>query len=187
LASRLEVEVKIPLGCEELEALKARLERSGARVEGPIVEEDVYLLHPCRDTLSRDEAIRVRLAGDNVRLAYKGPRLGGGEVKARLEIEVETEPGILDLFRALGFREGLRVRKRRIYAWLERALVTLDEVDGLGCFVEVESLSGDTRDVEDAIDILGLAGRPRVTESYASMLARRLGLPYQDRDKDGNT
>ncbi len=170
----MEIEVKVPVDCGEVGGLLERLKELGAAVEGPLREVDIYLLHPCRDVVARDEAVRVRLSGGRARLTYKGPRVGEG-VKARLEVEADTEPRVLEVLEALGFREGLRVVKSRYYARLGRALVTLDKVEGLGCFVEVESLRSDPRDLEEAIGALGLAGRPLVTESYASMLAKRLG------------
>ena len=172
--ARLEVEVKVPVDCGELDAIRERLRGLGARLEGPVREEDIYLLHPCRDVVARDEAIRVRLAGGRVKLTYKGPRIPG-RVKSREEVEVETGPGILELLGALGFREGLRVVKERVYASLPSATVTLDRVEGLGCYVEVESAHGDPGEVEEALRILGLEGRPRLTESYAALLAARRG------------
>ncbi len=171
----LEVEVKIPVDCGELNSILERLRGLGARVEGPLREEDVYLQHPCRDVIARDEAVRVRLSRGRARLTYKGPRIPRGDVKARIEVEAEASPEILEVLEALGFREALRVVKERIYASLPSASVTLDRVEGLGCFVEVEASTGDPREVEEALRLLGLDGRPRVTESYASMLAGRRG------------
>jgi adenylate cyclase class 2 len=177
--ARLEVEVKVPVDCSELRALKEKLERLGARIEGPIREEDIYLNHPCRDVVATDEAIRVRFSPEGVKVAYKGPRRGGTNVKARFEIEEKAGPGILEFLKALGFTEALRVVKERVYASLPDALVTLDKVEGLGCFVEVESRHGLEEEVERVIKILGLEDRPLLVESYASMLASRK-LPLGD-------
>ncbi len=180
MARRLEVEVKVPLDCNELPRIEKRLRSLGAHTEGPVVEEDIYMLHPCRDVVARDEAIRLRITAKGARLAYKGPRRGGGSAKSRVEIEVDVDPAIIDVLEALGFREGLRVVKRRIYATLPQALVTMDRVEELGCFVEVESIHGDEAEVNDALRLLGLDDRPRITESYASMLARQRRLPYSE-------
>ena len=180
MARRLEVEVKVPVDCNELARVEERLKSLGARIEGPVVEEDIYMLHPCRDVVARDEAIRLRITAKGARLAYKGPRRGGGSTKSRVEIEVDVDPAIISVLEALGFREGLRVMKRRIYAMLPRALVTIDRVEELGCFIEVESAHGAEIEVEEALKLLGLDKRPRITESYASMLAKRRGLPYSE-------
>jgi adenylate cyclase class 2 len=171
--TRIEVEVKIPVDCGELQVIKERLRRLGARLEGPLREEDIYLNHPCRDVIATDEAIRVRLSPEGVKVAYKGPRRGGANVKARLEIEERAGPAILEILKALGFNEALKVVKERVYASLPDALVTLDRVEGLGCFVEVESRHGLEEEVRKVIKLLGLEGRPLLTESYASMLASR--------------
>ena len=182
--AKLEVEVKIPVDCSELSSMKERLKELGAKLEGPIREEDIYFNHPCRDLIASDEAIRIRYASNStgVRIAYKGPRRSGAGVKARREIEEEAGPRIREILEALGFNEALRVVKERVYASLPNVLITLDKVEGLGCFVEVESRRGLEEDVKEAVRVLGLEGRPFITESYASMLASdRLAL----RDPDG--
>jgi len=180
--SRVEVEVKVPVDCGELQVLGERLIALGAKLEGPVREEDIYFNHPCRDVVAGDEAIRVRLSSEGVKVAYKGPRRGGTNVKSRLEIEEWAGPGILEILRALGFSEALRVVKERIYADLRDVLVTIDKVEKLGCFVEIESKHGLGEEVERATRALGLEGRPLLTESYASMLAsRRLSLGDSDR------
>ena len=166
----VEREVKLRVPCEALAGLAGLLESLGARVEGPVEEVDVYYRHPCRDFASTDEALRLRVAGGGARLTYKGPRLSRGPVKERLELEASVEGPLGEILEMLGFREAARVVKRRLYARLDGHTVTLDQVEGLGCFVEVEG-----PDPEALADRLGLGGAEMVEETYLEMVLRARG------------
>ena len=147
----LEVEIKVRLECREIPKLVDKLKSAGASVGEPIEEVDRYFAHPCRDFAVTDEALRLRISPGKAVLTYKGPRVPAGDLKARFEAEIEVKGDIRGLLEGLGFREIAVIRKKRIYADLEGYSVSLDEVDGLGCFMEVESRGGE--------DPVGLARR----------------------------
>jgi len=168
----LEVEVKARA---DPEAVRRRLGELGATPLGVEEQEDVYYEHPCRRMLEADEALRLRLSGSRAELTYKGPRSGDG-AKSRLELtlRVDDPAAARAILERLGFREAIRVRKRREVYRLGRALVSIDEVEGLGAFVEVEGVSE-----AEALDLLErLGAREVVRETYPELLAARgLGNP----------
>jgi adenylate cyclase class 2 len=140
-----EVEMKFPVSDEA--ALEARLAELGATISAPQAERDVYFAHPARDFAHTDEALRVRRKGPANFLTYKGPKLDT-TTKTRHEIDLPLPPdeetaqawtGLLD---ALGFTVAGEVRKSRRKAhvpWQGRRVeVSLDEVERLGTFVELE-------------------------------------------------
>ncbi|MGC9071582.1 MAG: class IV adenylate cyclase [Acidilobus sp.] len=171
--SRLEVEVKLRVDCDGLRDLLGRLSTLG-RLGGPVLERDVYYSHPCRDFSASDEAVRVRYVnGSPCCLTYKGPRQASS-FKSRTEINVGVSGDPEVLLRALGFTRFVEVIKRRYYVDLEKAEVALDEVEGLGCFVEVEAKDSDERSVAEVLSSLGLGGEV-VKETYAEMAVRRIG------------
>ncbi len=116
---------------------------------------DTYLQHPCRDFGQTGEALRVREVNENAVVTFKGPRQPG-TVKIRSEIELPlvggTRVGWMDIWLALGFKIVAQVHKvRRPFAICfhgQNLHVTLDEVERLGKFVEVEGLVKDPRNVE---------------------------------------
>ncbi|MCE4628101.1 MAG: class IV adenylate cyclase [Desulfurococcales archaeon] len=167
----LEIEGKYRVDCAELESIAARAEELGGRFLGARSEEDVYYQHPCRDFASTDEALRLRYVQGRVEsLTYKGPKMPG-RVKARLELILSPLGGPVEqVLERLGFTPVARVVKRRRYYRLGDSLVTLDEVEGLGCFVEVEAPT--TSRVEEVAGSLGLEGPP-IVESYLEMLLAR--------------
>ncbi|GAB6148145.1 class IV adenylate cyclase [Stetteria hydrogenophila] len=165
----LEKEVKYRVDCGLLDALLERLRSLGARLSGPVREEDLYYNHPCRDFASTDEALRVRASRGVRVLTYKGPRLGSGSVKSRLEVEARVEGPVEEILERLGFRPVARVVKERVYAEYGGHVVTLDRVEGLGCYVEVEG-----PDPEGLSRELGVEGE-LVEETYLELLLERMG------------
>lgn len=172
----LEVEAKVAL--DSPDALRARLHDLGAAATPPAVEDDVFFAHPSRDLVACDEMLRLRrLAagqgdGQPFELTFKGPRQTGA-YKARQEHGIRTSDDPTALLRGLGFTPSVRLRKTRQKFRLAALLVTLDHVDGLGWFAEVEALGDDPRSAEAAVHSalreLGLATRPRIDRSYVEL------------------
>ncbi len=182
----IEVEQKFPVA--DLEAMVARLTTLGATL-GPLrVEEDRYYRHPARDFARTDEALRLRRIGAARWITYKGPKLDA-TTKTRREIELPLPAESAgretweDLLEALGFTPVAVVRKTRRKAslFLSGRLieVSLDEVDQVGTFVELEAVT-DAGQIESAkgslaalAQQLGLGGGER--RSYLEMLLERSG------------
>jgi adenylate cyclase class 2 len=141
----LEVEMKFVVdGFSAIEAALATREV----VVGPSRRDaDHYFNAPDRDFARTDEAFRVRTIGQKNFVTYKGPKLDQ-TTKTRLEIEVPLADGELAVadFRRiltlLGYRPVAIVRKTRRVAEFEREgfemQLTLDEVDGVGRYAELE-------------------------------------------------
>lgn len=163
---KYEVEQKFPV--EGFDAVRTRLEDLHARFAAGHEETDTYFNHPQRDFRETDEALRIRRRGQSNRVTYKGPKIDS-TTKTRRELEldlpegVETTAGWVELLETLGFRLVGRVHKRRRkfhVDWQDWTIEgTLDEIDGLGEFVELE-LVVDEGELDDARKAIGgLAAR----------------------------
>lgn len=150
-------EVEIKYHVKNRSELEARLAGLGVVPEATVQQEDVYLVHPCRDFAATGEAFRLRREDESLCFTYKGRRLEG-PTKTREEIEVPVggqEPGsredLVRLLDRLGFRALLAVRKTRtVYRLCREGLalnVALDEAEGLGVFAEVETLANGPDDL----------------------------------------
>lgn len=149
-----EVEVKMRA---DHGAVRARLAERDATLARRVRQVDTYYDAPHRDFAETDEALRLRRetvggSGDDDRegrvadgddtetmITYKGP-LVEAESKTREEFEtavddVGTAEGILG---GLGFSPAATVEKDREFFELDGYTVTLDDVAGVGEFVEVE-------------------------------------------------
>jgi len=171
---KYEVEQKFPVG--GFRSVRAGLERLRARFAPAHEETDVYFNHPSRNFRQTDEALRIRRRDSSNRVTYKGPKVDA-TTKTRRELELalpegeETAIRWIELLEALGFRQVGRVPKRRRrfhvdwQGWDVEG--TLDEIDGLGSFVELELVVED-----DAVD--------RARQAIAA-LAEHLGLSRSER------
>lgn len=124
------------------------------------MHEDIYFQHPCRDFSKTDEALRIRIKRFNGHfegfLTYKGPKVDG-ESKTRKEIEVVISDidTHIDLLRSLGFKDVLTVVKIREKYYAEKGVnIALDEVEGLGKFIEIEKLVMDEKSIEKEVNKL---------------------------------
>ncbi len=181
----LEIEIKYRV--PGFDTMERRLAAWGAAPAAPIEEEDHYFNAPDRDFSRTDEVLRLRRIDAENRITYKGSKrtAGTGSVaKQRTEIEIPFEDGpeavarFRELLTHLGYRPTAVVRKSRRIVRLTRdhfALeVCLDEVEGLGNFVEVEIVAAEEqaaaaeRVLQDVSAALGLtAVEPR---AYLTMV-----------------
>jgi adenylate cyclase class 2 len=136
----------------------AKLRDLHARIHEPMEQADQYFAHPTRDFAKTDEALRLRRIADKNFVTYKGARIDNF-TKTRQELELALRDGdeayrefggLLDV---LGFRPVMTVRKRRIVVecpWQGDVVeVSLDEIDQLGRFVELE-MTSDAQHLETA-------------------------------------
>jgi len=147
------IEVEQKFHVTDRPRLERRLaELPAAQPRASVVQVDCYFAHPSRDFASTDEALRLRRVGELNYITYKGPKLDA-TTKTRREIEIALPNGehsaaeAADLLEALGFRRVAEVRKQRVHValqWQDREVcVSLDEVEGLGSFVELETMASE--------------------------------------------
>ncbi|MFA5181632.1 MAG: class IV adenylate cyclase [Syntrophales bacterium] len=152
----LEIEIKAVLA--DPGTMKELLMQVGA-VAGPVLQErDLYYQHPSRDFGQTNEALRLRVTNGHGRITYKGPRMAG---TAKIRFEAETEIGDYETMKSilerLDFHPAGMVEKKRTVFYLEGATVCLDDVVGLGTFIELEKMGEDKEAIEQ--EIITLAGK----------------------------
>ena len=183
-SSIYEVELKFPL--DDFERIVSQIERLHAERGEPVEQRDLYFAHPQRDFAKTDEALRLRSVGRRNCTTYKGP-IVDSQTKTRREIEILLAEGetaaaeFRELMLLLGFREVRTVVKTRVPFHLEwegrRVELALDDVVGLGTFLEMEIITDEAgRDAaRDSIlrlaDRLGLDNAQR--KSYLCLLLER--------------
>ncbi|MFN3193414.1 MAG: class IV adenylate cyclase [Aureliella sp.] len=151
---------------------------------------DQYFRHPCRDFRETDEAFRLRTVNDDLLVTYKGKRLDS-QVKVRHEIELALvlaeRTQWMQMLVQLGFEPLPEVKKvRAIYrrpdsGAVTEETVTIDQVDELGLFAEVEVVVEGAKGIEAAeIQVQALAQRLGLSEiqplSYLAQLLRKRGI-----------
>lgn len=169
----LEVEGKY--GITDPALIRERLKKAGAECLGSRREEDLYFNAPHRDYAETDEALRIRFDGERWEITYKGPKIALEHAKAREERNIRVDSGedFSELFTLLGFRRSATVVKTRETWRYGTATVTIDDVEGLGDFVEIECIVEDLSDEGGEInrirEMLGI-DTPVIHDSYLEML-----------------
>jgi adenylate cyclase, class 2 len=179
-----EVELKFPIA--DADEMTLQLLARGAHRGGVVKQSDLYFQHPCRDFRQTHEALRLRKTDDGLRITYKGPIIDARtKMRRELELPVGRDTSEFDQFRelltVLGFEPVRGVEKTRaVYdlMWEGRPLeLAVDAVEGLGTFLEIESMAQDSdRDAaRDAIlqlaEKLGLKNPER--RSYLQLLIQQ--------------
>jgi len=192
-----EVEIKVRA---DVDAVRDRLRDAGAERVDARRQRDEYYDAPYRDFAETDEALRVRretplpdgigsgdattdsgdspVPSETTKITYKGPLLDeGSKTRAEHETEVSDAEAAAGVLSGLGFEPAATVVKRREFWAFDGFTVTLDVVDGLGEFVEIERSIADESAIEAvrndalaALDRLGLDGDEQVRTSYLGLL-----------------
>lgn len=179
--SDYEVELKFPLRAGD--DVEERLAALGAVAAADEVQSDRYFAHPVRDFSQTDEALRLRSTPRSNSLTYKGPLLDDA-TKTRQELELDVAAGpdaahvAWAILRAVGFEDVRCVVKRRRpwrLTWEGRPFdVALDDVEGLGRFLEIETMAGAADWTAARDSALRLAARlelhPSERRSYLQLL-----------------
>ncbi|MFW5949284.1 MAG: class IV adenylate cyclase [Halolamina sp.] len=178
-----EVELKVAADHEHVRAALADAE---ATPVDHVRQVDTYYDAPHREFGETDEALRLRRetdlddgepTGATTKMTYKGP-LVEDVSKTREEFETtvddgEAAAGILD---GLGFTPAATVEKERERFSLDDYTVTLDSVEGLGAFVEVEGAAAEAEiervraGAQALLRELGLDPDEQIRRSYLGLL-----------------
>jgi adenylate cyclase class 2 len=169
-----EVEQKFPVTGDPQPLLQRISDLGGIRTE-TLFQQDLYFNHPVRDFAVTDEALRIRTIDQRNFVTFKGPKLDP-RVKTRQEIEIPLGDGLQTaddfgkMLLQLGFRAVHPVRKQRTIwklHWQNRDWeLAWDEVEGLGTFLEIETITSEQSELSTLQDLLlSLAARLNLQDS----------------------
>lgn len=188
----IEVEVKIPVA--SLNQVHDALTELGARETKSEYQVDDYYDHPCRQFSLTDEALRLRtrihgkVSDESLdpsyprsELTYKGKKI---DRLSKTRLELSTGISDSDAFKSilieLGFNYVASIKKNRKYFALDGFTVSIDEVEELGVFAELELvvLSEDqiqpTREtIFELARKMGLDPAESTRKSYLELLLER--------------
>lgn len=167
----IETEVKIRLTKKEFDKIK-KLARQLSRSHQEVVHEDVLLDHPKLKLKKNGFALRLRKQDDDYILTWKGKTKKSKKYKMREEIETKIGNGknLVGILSKLGFRQNLKMHKKRHFFGINNCKICIDQVAQLGFFIEIE---GNKNEIEKIAKNLGLANHKRITIGYAELLEER--------------
>lgn len=180
----IEVEVKLPIANHE-ELAKKLVDKGFALIQ-KVRETDTYYTSHFHDMRKLDEALRVReielLDGDEIKkkesvITYKGAKLDSVSMaRKELETGIEDASVLKQILESIGFFSVPSVKKIRCSYECGRMHACLDEVTGLGYYLELEIIDKENqhdealREIEDMLNALGYGMEDTTRNSYLSML-----------------
>ena len=189
-----EVEMKLRA---EHDQIREQLTAMDADHIGGVTQEDTYYDAPDREFAETDEAFRVRRETDHgedgddadvaadtggdgrVLLTYKGPLVDDtSKTREEAETRVAEEAQLRAILAGLGYEPAATVHKQRDRYEVGGCRVTLDRVDEVGEFVEVEhhdpvaetDIEAAREAVTDLLVELGLDPEESIQTSYLGLV-----------------
>lgn len=183
--AQFEIEIKLPL--KNLKETLEILTDQGFHETAEIREEDTYFNSVYHDVKKRDEALRIRTSTDcrsgvsKTQINFKEPKLDKISMsRMELETEVSDAEVLKSILVHLDFFTVASVMKTRKYLNRGRFTACLDQVEGLGAFLELEVIAEQESErkkilskMEDLLAILGYHMSDTVQTSYLSMLQKK--------------
>ncbi|MEM1626312.1 MAG: class IV adenylate cyclase [Sulfolobaceae archaeon] len=138
----IESEIKIKINSPELSILEEEFKKN-FKYLGEEIQEDIYYNSIYRDFKVTDEALRLRIINDSIiELTYKGPKISSrSKVREEITCRISDYKAIDKILEKIGFYKVIRIKKIRKNFKKENFLISLDYVEGLGSFLEVEGIS----------------------------------------------
>lgn len=158
MSKNIEVELKFKL--LNAEAVVSFL-TSNAEFKYKSFQHDIYYNAPHRDFLEDQanisEWLRIRVEKDKAQINYKDWQPHDNSVKTHCkeyETDVQSYEQLSLILDALNFKKLIEVKKTR-RAWLYKDVeVSIDEVEGLGQYLEVEYKGNDLESIEQIREFL---------------------------------
>ena len=175
-------EIELKLAVADHDAVRSAVEREGGQYLGTFEQTDQFYDSPQGRLRQAGCGLRIRqirqVDGPGGRIdprpevTFKGPRRLDAKAKIRPEYQTRLDDAeaMARVFEACGLELFAVVGKTRSSFRLGGCMVELDELAGVGRFVEIEGASEEA--VFEIRDRLGLTGEP-IHESYLAMVLRR--------------
>lgn len=142
-------------------------------------QSDTIYVQDLSDVESKEGAIYLRVRKDNDKVEMNLKKQSAkSEESQEIEFEVSGYELANDFLRTLGYKKWVEVNKKRRYAKIGNISVCMDEVERLGCFIELEILADekDGKDYEKELmnmaANMGIDTKRRVSSHYDTMISK---------------
>ncbi len=173
---RKEIEVKVKVS--NIQDIKSRLENIGCIFSEPIKQNDTtftnfddadYVKFTCDNNF-----LRIRETKDNIYFTLKRPQSNELDCVEK-EVIINSSEEMRDIIYLLGYHEVVKINKIRTKTNFQDMEICLDEVEGLGSFIEAEKIVDDDADIVQQeifnfLKTLGVDEKDRVMNGYDTLL-----------------
>lgn len=153
------IEVEVKAHVKGFNDIISKLDQIGATKSDTEHQIDTYFNNlMLRDFQKTDEALRIRNTTINneksmIILTYKGAKIDStSKTRKEIEVEITEANNMSSILENLGFKKVADVEKMRVSYLLDEYIITLDEVNDVGKFVEIEKDINEDQDFEDTLN-----------------------------------
>jgi adenylate cyclase class 2 len=169
-------EIEAKLKVDSLGPIEEKLRELGGSFGGQRFQRDYYFDDSESRMIKSDKCLRLRYQkagnGQKVFVTFKGPRQAGQyKTRRQIESEVGDAEAVEKLFLELGYEKSEVVEKIRRLWQFGGCQIGLDDVKGLGNFVEIEG--PDEQIIAKVQQQMGLADSQHVKDSYATLIREK--------------
>lgn len=171
------VEIEVKAKVKNFEILTSRLQEIGCFLSKPVSQND-YIYNQKGINLEKGNhntpVLRIREQEGKIFFNLKKDRSNELDCIEK-EIEVNNANILKDIIELLGFEKTVEVHKKRQKGNYKNYEICLDEVDGLGSFIEVEKISEENgekaqNELFTFLKSLGIEDGDRILKGYDTML-----------------
>ncbi len=179
----MEIEVKAKVA--DLISLRGALEELGCTFFAPVVQDDTVFVRTVgtiEEYLCNSVFLRVRIQNDGtVLLTAKKATTQSAEnlVKTEYEVVVNSADEVCSLLELAGFQRSVHVRKTRQKSHYGAYEICLDDIDGLGSFIELEQIAEEhaaeniQREMFAFLGSLGISPEDQVKKGYDILMLEK--------------
>jgi len=181
----MEIEVKARLTDEK--SILSELKKLGCSFSEPVTQIDTVYAQKTGtvdDFLSSGAYFRIRVQnGSKVMLTAKKPKAKTGHeslVKREHEVVVDSAEEALGILELMGLKEAVRLEKSRRTASYKDYEICIDEIRGLGAFIELEKIGKESEAVKTQEEMLrflrdiGVSEEAIVKKGYDILMLEQL-------------
>ncbi len=180
LLTLMEQEIRIKIA--DIDSVKNLLESKGAELLSFKEQEDMYFGNKdIYKKLGRSFMLRIRNSGGEYELAFKGATGKDGIYEEhQIKVNKDYADELKIIIERSGFEHIITVNKKRHSYRYMKAEIELDQIDGLGDFVEIEIISDEAKDEElkSITADLGFDKNEIIRKGYVTMLLAKNNSPY---------
>lgn len=171
-----EIEVKAKVN--NLDDLILNIKNLGCELSESIIQEDKIFLPigvKIKESLKGKIILRIRKSNSKIILTLK-KQLENELDNIEIEVVVDDFSKMEDILKYMNYHVVVEVKKKRRKAKYNDLEICVDEVEGLGSFVEVEKMSesGDSSKIQEELfqflESLGIKREDRVFQGYDTLV-----------------
>lgn len=178
-------EIEVKARCESIQAVVARVTQQGIIVSDPVSQSDQVFGLPGEAGSDENQLpwlrIRTEDRGGMKRTIFTLKRSVTGQLDSiEHETEVQDRDETLNIIKELGFVPYMNITKTRQVARLGSIEICIDEVEGLGSFVEAEKMTALDANYDEVIDELwgalenlGVSRSDQVFDGYDVLIKKK--------------